>query len=256
MSESLHEGLQHFVAKWYAREPEMQFAEVFVPASDKLLFHVWGALLHELKHTLFELSDQHVTEIKTAWWADEFQRLSNGQPRHPITQALPDISIPWTSLVAGLFSVIEANAIRAGNTEQAIGNLLPFASALMEIEDSLFDAKAASPKEILAVHCLLHRLPNGLSAEDQAGIPMHLMARHSVSAAQLPDIGRNGLLQDWAAELSSALPDKTAGTLFRSARTRFDRARLKNLLAGKGFAAPSAPMNLWHAWRAAVTVSR
>lgn len=52
MSESLHEGLQHFVAKWYAREPEMQFAEVFVPASEKLLFHVWGALLHELKHTL------------------------------------------------------------------------------------------------------------------------------------------------------------------------------------------------------------
>ena len=256
MSESQHEGLQHFVAKWYSREPEMQFAEVFVPAADKLSFHVWGALLHELKHTLFELSDQHVTEMKTAWWADEFQRLSNGQPRHPITQALPDISVPWTSLASALFSVVEANASRAGNTGQAIAALLPLSSVLIAIEDKVFDATSASPSETFAVHCLLHRLPNGLSAEDQAGIPMHLMARHSVIAAQLPNIGRNGLLQDWAAELNSALPGKTACTLFRSARTRFDRARLKNLLAGNGFAAPSAPMSLWHAWRAAVTVSR
>ncbi len=254
MSESQHEGLQHFVSKWYAREPEMQFAEVFVPASDKLLFHVWGALLHELKHTLFELSDQHVTDIKTAWWADEFQRLSNGQPRHPLTQALLDISVPWTALASGLFGVIEASATRAGNTKQAIANLLPFAAALTEIEDRLFDAKRASHKSVFAVHCLLHRLPHGLSAEDQAGIPMHLMARHSVNAMQLPTIGRNGLLQDWAAELNSALPDDIAGTLFRRARTRFDQAKLRQLMSGKGFVKTSAPLNLWRAWRAAVTV--
>jgi len=254
MTDTPHQELQHFISKWYAREPEMQFAEVFVPASEKLLFHVWGALLHELKHTLFELSDPHVTEIKTAWWADELQRLSNGQPRHPITEALPDITVPWASLSSALFSVIETSDTRSGNTEQAIANLLPFAVALTEIEDRLFDAKTASPNELFAVHCLLHRLPNGLSTEDQAGIPMHLMARHSVNTAQLATLGQNGLLQDWAAELNSALSDKTAGTLFRRARTRFDQARLKQLLAGRGFVKTSAPLNLWRAWRAAVSV--
>lgn len=256
MSDSQHEGLQHFVAKWYAREPEMQFAEVFVSAPDKLLFHVWGALLHELKHTLFELSDAHVTEIKTAWWADEFQRLSNGQPRHPVTQALPNTSLPWAALSSSLFSVIETTSIRASNTEQAIAKLLAFSSAVLEIEDALFDAKKSSSKEIFAVHCLLHRLPHGLSTEDQAGIPMHLMARHSLNAAQLAKVGKNGLLQDWAHELDSALVDKVPGSLFRRARMRFDQARLANLIAGKGFANASAVKHLWRAWRAAVAQSR
>ncbi len=256
MSDTKHEGLQHFISKWYAREPEMQFTEVFVPASDKLLFHVWGALLHELKHTLFELSDAHITETKAAWWADEFQRLADGQPRHPITQALPEVSVHWSSLALGLFSVIETKYIRAGNTEQAIAHLLPFAGALTEIEDRLFNAKSASAKELFAVHCLLHRLPKGLSTDDQAGIPMHLMARHSVNAAQLPSIGRNGLLQDWASELNSILVGKTAGTLFRSARTRFDEAILQQMIAGKGLVKTSAPLNLWRAWRAAVAVPR
>lgn len=256
MSDSQHEGLQHFVAKWYAREREMQFAEVFVPATDKLLFHVWGALLHELKHTLFELSDPHVTEIKTAWWADEFQRLSNGQPRHPITQALPNVSLPWSALSSTLFSVIETTSIRAANTEQALTNLLPFSAAVMEIEDALFDAKKSSSKEIFAVHCLLHRLPHGLSSEDQARIPMHLMARHSINAAQLATLGQNGLLQDWAAELDSVLIEKVSGSLFRSTRMRFDQARLANLIAGKGFTNASGVKHLWRAWRAAVLQSR
>ncbi len=256
MSDTQQENLQHYVSKWYAREPEMQFVEVFVPASGKLLFHVWGTLLHELKHTLFELSDARVTEVKTAWWADEFLRLSNAQPRHPITQALTEISAPWSPLSSSLFGVIETASIRASNTEQAIANLLPFSNALIEIEDRIFDSKIATAKELFAVHCLLHRLPNGLSAEDQARIPMHLMARHSVNAAQLANIGQNGLLQDWATELNSVLDGKPAGSVFRRARMRFDQARLASLIAGKGYVKTSAPRLLWQAWRAAVAQPR
>ncbi len=256
MSDSQHEELQHFVAKWYAREPEMQFADVFVPASEKLVFHAWGALLHELKHTLFELSDASVTEIKTAWWADEFLRLSNGQPRHPITQSLIDIEAPWTVLSSSLFSVIETASTRASNTEQAIASLLPFANAVIEIEGKVFNSNTVTPKELFAVHCLLHRLPQGLSSEDLARIPMHLMARHSVNAAQLANIGQNGLLQDWATELNSVLGEKPAGSLFRRARTRFDQVQLANLMAAKSFVKAPAPKLLWLAWRAAVAQPR
>ena len=256
MTDTSHKELQHFVTKWYAREPEMQFAEMFVPVSEKLVFHAWGALLHELKHTLFELSDSHVTTIKTTWWADEFQRLANAQPRHPITQALSNIEAPWTLLSSNLFSVIESASTRASNTEQAIDLLLPFANALIEVEDKVFNVKLATPKEIMAIHCLLQRLPHGLSSEDQARIPMQLMARHSINSAQLANIGHVGLLQDWALELHARLEHKVAGSLFRSARTRFDQALLSNLSAGKGFVKPSAPKHLWRAWRAAVTVPR
>lgn len=256
MSDSQQDGLQHFVSKWYLREPEMQFAEVFVSAAERKRFQAWGALLFEIKHTLFELSDAHVTQIKTAWWADEFQRLANGQPRHPITQALLNVAAPWTSLSSCLFAVIETASTRASNSEQAIAALLPFASVVTDIEDKLFNAKSSSRKELFAVHCLLHRLPHGLAAEDQARIPMHLMARHSINATQLVNIGNTGLLQDWAAELDSVLQDKTAATLFRRARTRFDQAQLKALIAGKGLVKISAAGHLWRAWRAAVTVPR
>ncbi len=256
MTDSQQEDLQHFVTKWYAREPEMQFAEVFVPASEKAVFHAWGALLHELKHTLFELSDSHITSIKTAWWSDEFQRLANLQPRHPITQALKNIEAPWVSLASSLFSVIETASTRANNTEQAIENLLPFASTLIEIEDKVFNAKVPTTKEIFAVHCLLQRLPHGLASDDQARVPMHLMARHAVNTAQLVNLGHVGLLQDWALELLARLEHKVAGSVFRGARTRFDQAQLANLVAGKSIAKSSAPKHLWRAWRAAVAVPR
>lgn len=256
MSDSPREDLQHYVSKWYAREPEMQFAEVFVPVADKRMFHVWGALLHELKHTLFELSDPKVTEIKTAWWADEFQRLSKDEPVHPITQALPGLSGAWREVSSGLIAVMESTSTRSSNTAQAIQNLLPLADALINVEDRMFKSSVRTSREIFAVHCLLQRLPKGLSADDQAGIPMHLMARHSVSAAELPTLGRNGLLQDWAAELNSVLVGHVAGTLFRSARIRFDQAQLSALIEGKGFIKVSAPMHLWRAWRAAVAVPR
>jgi hypothetical protein len=254
MTDTPPQELQHFVSKWYSREPEMQFAEVFVSRVEKGLFQVWGALLHELKHTLFELSDTHVTEIKTAWWADEFQRLSMGQPRHPITQALANASQPWSSLSSSLFSVIETSSIRASDTEAAITHLLPFADALIGIEDSLFHAKINSSRELFVVHCLLQRLPLGLSMEDQARIPMHLMARHSINASQLTVGQQNGLLQDWAAELNAVLIDKVAGSLFRATRTRFDQAQLACLGAGKGFMNVSAPKHLWRAWRAAISI--
>lgn len=252
MSETSQQELQHFIAKWLAREPEMQFAEVFCPASEKSSFLAWGALLHELKHTLFELSDARVTEVKTAWWADELLRLAKAQPRHPITQALVDAELPWPALSSSLFGVIETASIRASNTAHALENLLPFASAVVAIEDGLFASKVPALNTLFAVHCLLQRLPQGLAHEDRARIPMHLLARYSINAGQLADIGMTGLLQDWGRELAGISVQNISGSLFRRARTRFDNAQLAALIQGKGLAKASAPQHLWRAWRAAV----
>ena len=81
MDQQAPDASAHFVGKWLHREPEMVFAEVFCPNDDKLAFRAWGALLHELRESLFELSDPSVARIKTAWWAEEMIGLGQGRQR-------------------------------------------------------------------------------------------------------------------------------------------------------------------------------
>jgi hypothetical protein len=245
--------LPHFVAKWYAHEHEMQWAEVFCPPSQKKLFCVYGAFQNEIRHTLFELSDARVTEIKTAWWAEECQRISNAKPRHPLAKVLRDYSADYLALAAAMLRLSTA-ASRAANTDEAIHALMPLASAMQNIEASLFDTKPNdAAAKALAISWLLKRLPAGLAMEDQARIPMHLLARHSLNAAALLNMDiHHPLLKDWALELKQALPAKLPGShLMTKARLHFDHARLANLAGGKGLVRANAFAHLWRAWKAA-----
>lgn len=241
-----------FVAKWQQREPEMHLAEVFCPASSRPHFRAWGALLHELREALFELSDPRVTGIKTGWWAEELIAMPGGQPRHPLTQALAGIDAPWQALGRALLTHADAD-VRASDTAQAVELLLPTAKAVVAVEAAVFSAgiqENAAPS--LAVHWLLHRLPQGLAGDDQARIPMHLYARHGLTAAEVAAGQGEALLRDWAGELARVCPGPLRrAALIRRSRQRFDQARLQRLAAGKGFAEPPAPITLWRAWRAA-----
>ena len=117
----------------------------------------------------------------------------------------------------------------------------------------LFDA-APGPRDAdaVAVHLLLHRLPEGLAADDQAGLPMNLLARHGLTAAQVAAGQGEPLLRDWAGELLAALPPPSAHPgLFRRLRAGFDRARLARLAAGRGFDPPGPFATLLRAWRLA-----
>jgi hypothetical protein len=246
------EELQHFVAKWYAREPEMRWAEVFCAAASKETFQAWGAFQHELRHTLFELSDARVTEVKTLWWADECHRTAAQNARHPISTKLQAYPADWSALAKAIISI--DHSTRAGDSDEAIAQLMPLATALHAIETVLFsstyDAEAAKS---IAISILLHRLPNGLAMEDRARIPMHLLARHSTSVAELAGLGiHHALLKDWARELQARLPKRLSqACIFRNTRIRFDHVRLSTLIKGNGFAASNPQMNVWRAWRAA-----
>lgn len=242
----------HFVGKWLQREPEMVFAEVFCPAADKPAFRAWGALLHELRESLFELSDPGVARIKTAWWAEELIGLGQGRQRHPLGVELLGRDAPWSALGRALMAH-DADPLRAANTDDAVAALMPLANAVVQVETGLFSAReSAEASRSLAIHWLLQRLPEGLASEDQARIPMHLFARHGVSAADLPTAKAQGLLRDWAGELASALPPVVPGaSLVRRARASFDHARLRRLAGGKEFGPPPPPATLWRAWRAA-----
>src|SRR6476659_75647 len=91
-------ALVAFVGKWLAREPEMAIAEVFCPPESKPLYRAWGGLLHELREAAFELSDARVTEVKTAWWAEELMGVGQGRHRHPLTEVLVGHAAPWSEM--------------------------------------------------------------------------------------------------------------------------------------------------------------
>lgn len=245
-------ALGHFVAKWQQREPEMQFAEVFCPRADKARFRAWGALLHELRESMFELSDARVSGVKTGWWAEEMIGLGQGRQRHPLTSAMLGVDAPWSALGRALLER-DAGDVRAENTGHAVALLLPTATAVIAAESAAFGAtESAEAARSLAVHWLLQRLPHGLAAADQARIPMHLFARHGMSAAQLDSGPADALLCDWGRELAAVMPLSVSGTaLLRRSRHRFDQALLARLAAGRGFAGVAPPSTLWRAWRAA-----
>lgn len=245
-------ALAAFVGKWLQREPEMAIAEVFVPPERKSLHRAWGALLHELREATFELSDARVTAIKTGWWAEELIGVGQGRHRHPLTEVLADRTAPWSGLGRSLLELPDPDQ-RYGTTVEVIDSLMPLARSVIAVESALFAASAGDDAaRALVVHWLWQRLPQGLASEDQARIPLHLFARHGLSAAQLLAGQGEALLRDWTAELQGQLPAAlTGGSAFRRTRTRFDRARLQSCAAGQGFAEPRALATLWRAWRAA-----
>jgi len=255
---------EHFVEKWYRREPEMRIASSFCARADRLQdddaplrFECWGALLHELREAVFELPDAGVAAAKRGWWAEELQLIAAGRARHPLGEALAGFAqakaAPWTGL--SLAVVGAGGDARASDTSAALAALEPLAKATIAVENALFQASDAigQATPALAVHWLLQRLPRGLAEEDGARVPMHLLARHGLTAAALPG-APDALLRDWAGELHRALPQKAGGAFLRRARTRFDAARLQRLQArgGQGgFDDPGALGTLWRAWRAA-----
>jgi hypothetical protein len=257
----------HFVEKWYRREPEMRIAAAFCARADappvqagelaaRRRFEGWGALLHELREALFELPDPGVAAAKRGWWAEELQLIGQVRPRHPLGEALASFDevrrAPWTGLSLALVGA--GGEARAADTAQALSALRPLSQATLAVEDSLFGAQgAARAADALAGHWLLQRLPRGLGEDDAARLPMHLLARHGLSAASLPS-APDALLRDWARELLAVVPEHSGGAFLRRARTRFDRARLHRLQArgGQGgFNDPGASGTLWRAWRAA-----
>jgi hypothetical protein len=220
-------------------------------------FEAWGALLHELREALFELPDAGVAMAKRGWWAEELQLIANGRARHPLGEALASFgeakSAPWSGLSLALMG--GGGEARRADTAQAIAALQALAQAAIAVENALFHAQDAEARgaRSLAVHWLLHRLPRGLADEDGARVPMHLLARHGLTAAQLP-AAPDAFLRDWAGELLAALPASDGGAFLRRARLRFDRARLQRLAArgGQGgFDDPGALPTLWRAWQAA-----
>ena len=243
-------AVDEFVAKWLAHEPEMAMAEVFVPATIRPLHRAWGALLHELRQALFELGEPTVREAKLAWWSEELAQLAEGRARHPLTAQL-SAPAPWSGLATGLLGA-DLAARRPADSAQALGDLLPLAGAVIAVESALFESSGGEPEaRALAVHWLIERLNGGLGAEDGARVPLNLLARHAVTAAELVEQPAHPVLREWGGALASALPEALGtGVLLRQQRFVLDRARLRRLSRGGGWPRPLGVINLVRAWAA------
>lgn len=241
-----------FIGKWRAREPEMAFAQVFCAPAQRPRFALWGALLMEWREAALELSDPRPTQVKCLWWAEEAALAAQGQPRHPLTCALAQPSLPWADAARALASMADDEAGRPVDVESALATVASLADAVVAMEAALFEASAsAAAQRAVAVHLLAQRLRIGRETGSGGRVPLSLLARHGLAAAALAQADGAPVLRDWAGELAAALPAASlAASVFRRTRMRLDAWLLRERAAGRN--RPMPPLRaLLLAWAAA-----
>jgi len=244
-----------YIAKWLAREPEMELAQVFCPAVERPLFALWGALLNEFDEAVFELNDTTVAQTKLAWWSDELARGAQGSSRHPLLRDffLHDAARriePARWQVLGHAAIrLAADESTPSDTAAALTRHRPYSEALARIESALFGV--VTPVEALALHPLLRQWPQGEAASTLRW-PLQLLARHQSGVGEVRSESAAALRRDFAAELLALHGKSRGGALFRRCRSALDAGRLRQLAAGRS-AAPAMGRwrTLWLLWRAA-----
>lgn len=66
----------------------LHYSLLWVPPPERAAVLAVHALRRELREAAVEVSDPGVAAAKLDWWRQELDRLGEGAPRHPITQAL------------------------------------------------------------------------------------------------------------------------------------------------------------------------
>lgn len=269
MSES---AFDDYLAQWRDASPQRALAWLFLRPDERACFGALAALLHEWRKAVREVRESQVAGVKLGWWREEMQRATQGQARHPLTQALfadPRIrSIPlpyWVAPVdaaVGLLALPSPANVAAQREAEA-----PFANAVAALETHAWfgegvDAARMSQAVLLAG---LASTARALVAEVEHGrspIPMNLLARHGLTIEALgrDSAERRAALRDYFGELERAASDaaRMQGplTLFRAVDLQRDRQALERAVrADDPFAALHAPVhglgNVLKTWRAA-----
>jgi phytoene synthase len=81
-------AVDSFIEKWLISEPWHRLLLSFESAQTRPLRSLLECIGFELRTAALDSSDPRVATTKLAWWHEEWQRLANGEPRHPLTSAL------------------------------------------------------------------------------------------------------------------------------------------------------------------------
>lgn len=244
-----------YIAKWLAREPEMELAQVFCPVAERPLFALWGALLNELDEAVFDLSEASIAQAKLAWWGDELVHGARGAARHPLvreffmqssTRAVD--SATWPRL-AHAATVVALDERVPSDTAASLARYRPYCAVLGSIESTLFGV--ATPTDALALHQILRQWPQG-NLSTKLRWPLQLLARHQIGAGEVHAAAGERLRCDFAAELLVVNEKTPGGALYRRCRSALDGWRLRQLAAGPSTGRITGRWRaLWLLWRAA-----
>jgi 15-cis-phytoene synthase len=262
--------LAAFEAKWTAAHPEMALALSLVPAADRPARTAFACIVCELEQAAFGIRESEPAAIKLQWWAEELARMSRGEARHPLGQALQPRSArtavaptAWYAAIAGAFAQRDAEPAPDGETQLAGYERL--SSPLASIESALFGPFAvdALARARAAARALRETAGLGESLRDgRLPLPLDVLARHRLVRGDLARASpaRTAASREWLAALAGELaragrqPIGVAGAAIASAdRWRARRAsRAVEPLAALPALLGRLPMrSAFVAWRAA-----
>ncbi len=269
-------GLQGFIDKWLAVQPQQRVALVFVDGQDFPGHVALAALEQELLGAAYGIREPQVAVAKLNWWAEELAGAAASGGRHPLTQVLFDDerahAMPaerWLAPVLAALAQLEQGT--AADFPAQFRAALTFHGALAVLETTWwYGAEASSEKaaRVATLNHLLHallRLPQD-AERDRLPVPMARLARYGLDRAQLrmPGAARQQAIRAQLGDLLAGWneADALSGPLsvFRSLESRHGRwlARramrsgdaLAALQAGQPSTGPATALRAWRAARA------
>ena len=261
-----------YVMQWRDASPQRALAWLFLRHDERNCFGALAALVHEWRKAVREVRESQVAAVKLGWWREEMQRATQGQARHPLTQALfADVrarSVPlqcWASPVDVAVGLLALPS--PANVTTQFEATAPFANAVAALETRVWFGEGADSVRMSRVVLLagLVSTARALVAEVEHGrspVPMNLLARHGLTVEALgrDSPARRAALRDYLGELERAASDaaRMQGplTLFRAVDLQRDRQALGRALhADDPLTALQAPAhglgNVLKTWRAA-----
>lgn len=264
-----------FVAKWAQMRPEFALALRFLHGASAPGRIAFACLAFELEHAALSIADDNVAGAKLAWWAEEFMRLGQGSPQHPLTRELAGHGAADVPIETWQQAVVGAMAQRDPDVPSSCDALLtgfcdlyvPLAEAEARMLGGI-DAGVAAQAAALshAVHACAASSETGSS--DRLAVPLDVLARHASSRHDFEsciDV-RHAVLRDHLQDLTrrchAALSQPGGGVIRRTALAA-DRMRAKRAAAHRDPIARLRqdmqrlpPAAAWTAWRSARTSTR
>lgn len=267
-------GLQGFIDKWLAVQPQQRVALVFVDGQDFPGHVALAALEQELLGAAYGIREPQVAVAKLNWWAEELAGAAASGGRHPLTQVLFDDerahAMPaerWLAPVLAAMAQLEQGT--AADFPAQLRAALTLHGALAALETTWwYGAEASSERaaRVATLNHLLHallRLPQDAERE-RLPMPMARLARYGLDRERLrtPGTARQqaikaqlgDLLAGWSE--ADALPGPLS--VFRSLESRHGRWLAQRAMrSGDALAALQAgqprtgPVTALRAWRAA-----
>lgn len=269
MSESTFD---EYLRQWREANPQRALAWLFLRHDERICYGALAALVHEWRKTMRDVREVQVAAAKLGWWREEMRRGTQGQPQHPLTQAL--FADPRANAVPSMYWIAPVDAAMQLLAQMPSADFAtqcdvaaPFAKMVAALETRVWFGEGVESARASRVALFAQFITDtrALPAEVEHGrspLPMNLLARHGLTIEGLAGDTpvRRAALRDWVTELRRGLADAAnmAGplTLFRAVELQNDLAALERAASAEDpLSALRAPAHglggLLKTWRAA-----